>query len=74
MKYHNESYLRNIAKQIKNNSESDIKNIIKDLKKLLKEAQYEYNMINNYTAPEEIENRKQAVYYYEDLLSLLKEE
>ena len=74
MKYHNESYLRNVAKEIKNNSKSDIKNIIKDLKELLKEAQYEYKMINNYTAPEEIENRKQAVYYYEDLLSLLKEE
>ena len=73
MRYHNESYLRNIAKEIKNNLKSDIKNIIKDLKELLKEAQYEYNMINDYTPPEEIENRKQTVYYYEDLLSLLEE-
>ena len=73
MKYKNQEYLKMVCDDINSKAPADRENIIKHLKMYQEEAVYEYNKINDYTAPEEVENRTQAVYYYEDLLSMLEE-
>ena len=73
-KYHNQEYISKVAREIKKKSESEKEEIIKTLKEYHADALYEYCKINPYTAPEEIERREQAVYYYEDLLQKLEED
>ena len=73
MKYKNQEYLKMICDDVNSKTPADRENIIKHLKMYQEEAVYEYNKINDYTAPEEVEARTQAVYYYEDLLSMLGE-
>ena len=73
-KYHNQGYIEKVAREIKKKSESEKEEIIKTLKEYHGDALYEYCKINPYTAPEEIERREQAVYYYEDLLKKLAED
>lgn len=74
MKYHNQEYVKKIADKIKSEPKDKIKDIMENLRKGQQEALYEFEAINSYTAPEEILRRTQAVYYYEDLFTLLEQE
>lgn len=71
MKYHNQKIIKEVADKIKKEPKEHIKGIIKDLKEYQSMAVYEFEKINDYTAPEEIKRREQAVYYYDDLLEIL---
>ena len=72
MKYHNPEYIKSIARSINEQPKDTIKKIIKDLQYHKEVALEEYNSISEYTSPEEVETRKQTLYYYEDLLNILK--
>lgn len=71
MKYKNQAYITNIIRQLKKESGDSKKKIIKDMKAYYREACYEANKINSFTAPEEIDRRLQAKYFYEDIFDVL---
>lgn len=69
--YHNQKLIKRIVKNINKESEKKRAEIINDLKSFYESALDEQKHINEYTAPEEIESRNQAVYYYEDIFKEL---
>lgn len=65
--YNNQKLIKRVINDISKESEKKRAEIIDDLRSFYESALDEQRHISEYTAPEEIESRNQAVQYYEDI-------
>ena len=72
MKYHDQNVIKEIVEKISRLSTKQKAAIIKDMKILQAEAQYEVSCISQYTAPEDAKQRRDTLNYYDDMLEELK--
>ena len=67
-KYKDQRAIREVLRAICCQDSKSQKLIKKNVLKNFKEAQIEVSKITPYTAPEDARNRKQVLYYYNDLI------
>lgn len=71
-KYHNQGLIKSRVEDLTSQSKRFQNCVRKVFLKTYEIAEYEVYIINEYTPPEEIERRRQALYYHQDLFEAMK--
>ena len=70
-KYHDQQIINDVIEQIKALSENEKEPALSRMRSYYEMAKEDCRHIDNTTAPEEANRRKQCVYYYEDIFDCL---
>lgn len=73
-KYRDQELIERVVFKVRSLPDDEQIRVRKELGEGYEVAKDDYNHIDEYTAPEEVERRRQAVYYYEDIFDELNKE